>query len=209
MTTRRAAAKRHPSVPFGVRCRVKRADLDRVADSPASAAKTGSSSARIPSAGRSRGSGSSDCDWPPGWISQWSEWTRIDVFLCLHFRAGANCRSGKDAKCSPAEKERSQHAAKRARVLERIYFMPGGWHGREGLRGQRGRGLSGRLETHQFDRTSALVRLANVPPLTRMGAIMTSEPANTPTLPFCTHPLETKATTRVPFLLQTLLMKKA
>src|SRR5713101_1519735 len=34
-----------------------------------------------------------------------------------------------------------------------------------------------------------------------MGAIMTSEPVNTPTLPSCTHPLETKATTYAPFLL--------
>jgi hypothetical protein len=42
--------------------------------------------------------------------------------------------------------------------------MPGGWRGREGLRGQRGRGLSGRPETHRFNRPSALDRLANVPP---------------------------------------------
>jgi len=38
MGTRRAAAQRHPSDPFGVRCRVKRADLARVADSPESEA---------------------------------------------------------------------------------------------------------------------------------------------------------------------------
>src|SRR5258708_10704276 len=80
MGTRRAASQRHPSDPFGVRCRVKRADLDRVADSPENEAQARSSSARIPSADRSRGSGNSDSDWPPGWISQWSEWARIDVF---------------------------------------------------------------------------------------------------------------------------------
>jgi hypothetical protein len=42
--------------------------------------------------------------------------------------------------------------------------MPVGWRGREGLGGQRGRGLSGRLGTHRFDRPCVLGRLANVSP---------------------------------------------
>src|SRR5258708_30679431 len=80
MGARRAAAQRHPFDPFVVRCNVEPADLDSVAYSPENEAQARSSSARIPSADRSRGSGNSDSDGPPGWISQWSEWARLDVF---------------------------------------------------------------------------------------------------------------------------------
>src|SRR5258708_3156822 len=80
MGARRAAAQRHPFDPFVVRCHVEPADLDSVAYSPENEAQARSSSARIPSADRSRGSGNSDSDGPPGWISQWSEWARLDVF---------------------------------------------------------------------------------------------------------------------------------
>jgi len=43
-------------------------------------------------------------------------------------------------------------------------FGVGGDHEEAVLLGQRGRGLSGRLETHRFNRPSALGHLANVPP---------------------------------------------
>src|SRR5579863_5706739 len=101
--TRGAETERYPFDASGDGMPIDRRDLRGVVHPCENPAETTRGPARIPLADRGGGRSHRRADWTPRRLSQWSEWTRIEVFQESRDKGGLHGRHPREALAPPSQ----------------------------------------------------------------------------------------------------------